>query len=65
VKREVEPPHNSPNFEGVIFAAIEMREAHLLFGSSATARIFFLGSFSIVFQLRRCPKMLSAAVPAR
>jgi hypothetical protein len=25
----------------------------------------FLDSFSIVFQLRPCPKMLSAAIPAR
>jgi hypothetical protein len=45
VKREVEPPHHFPNFQGVIFAAIEMREAHLLFGSSATARILFSAHF--------------------
>jgi hypothetical protein len=65
VKREVEPPHNFPNFQGVIFAAIEMREAHLLFWFECDRENSFLRSFSIVFQLRPCPKMLSAAVPAR
>jgi hypothetical protein len=64
VKREVEPPHHFPNFQGVIFAAIGMREAHLPW-FECDRENSFLDSFSIVFQLRPSPKMLSAAVPAR